>query len=126
MSTKVVAPKEGRTILDRFVVFKLFGADTGGALSVVEHVLEPGTLAAPMHTHRDEDEYSYVLEPERSQICQPTGRCCRWMGHTAEGYARLTAIARRMMTLLGEQLCAYIVVDRNDEIERSNCHVVID
>src|SRR5262245_45774404 len=62
MSTKVVGPNEGRTILDRFVVFKLFGADTGGALSVVEHVLEPGTLAAPMHTHRDEDEYSYVLE----------------------------------------------------------------
>src|SRR5215211_6217505 len=62
MSTKVVAPNEGRTILDGFVGFKLFGADTGGALAIVEHVLEPGLLGAPMHTHRNEDEYSYVLE----------------------------------------------------------------
>ena len=62
MSTKVVAPNGGRTILDGFVQFKLFGADTGGALAVVEHVLGPGLLGAPMHTHRNEDEYSYVLE----------------------------------------------------------------
>jgi len=62
MSTKVVAPNEGRIILDGFVGFKLFGADTGGALAVVEHVLGPGLLGAPMHTHRNEDEYSYVLE----------------------------------------------------------------
>jgi quercetin dioxygenase-like cupin family protein len=62
MSIKVVAPNQGRTILDGFVAFKLFGADTGGALAVVEHVLGPGLLGAPMHTHRNEDEYSYVLE----------------------------------------------------------------
>jgi len=62
MSTKVIAPNEGRTILDGFVGFKLLGADTGGALAIVEHVLGPGVLGAPMHTHRNEDEYSYVLE----------------------------------------------------------------
>jgi uncharacterized cupin superfamily protein len=62
MSAKVVAPNQGRIILDGFVGFKLFGADTGGALAVVEHVLGPGLLGAPMHTHRNEDEYSYVLE----------------------------------------------------------------
>jgi uncharacterized cupin superfamily protein len=43
------------------VVFKLSGADTGGAFAVVEHPIEPGRLVLP-HVHRHEDEYSYVLE----------------------------------------------------------------
>jgi quercetin dioxygenase-like cupin family protein len=64
MTPTVVAPNAGRTILDGFVVFKLFGIDTGGAFSALEHTLDPGTLAAPVHTHRNEDEYSYVLEGE--------------------------------------------------------------
>lgn len=64
MSTKVIAPSEGRTILDGFVAFKLLGSDTGGALAIVEHVLGSGILGAPMHTHRKEDEYSYVLAGE--------------------------------------------------------------
>ena len=64
MATTVVAPNAGRSILDGFVQFKLLGADTGGALAVVEHVLAPRVLAAPIHTHRNEDEYSYVLEGE--------------------------------------------------------------
>jgi quercetin dioxygenase-like cupin family protein len=64
MTPAVVAPNAGRTILDGFVVFKLFGTDTGGAFSALEHTLDPGTLAAPVHTHRNEDEYSYVLEGE--------------------------------------------------------------
>jgi len=37
-------------------------ADTGGRLAVVEHVLGPRVLAAPLHLHTLEDEYSYVLE----------------------------------------------------------------
>ena len=37
---------------------------TGGAFSVVEHNLPPGALGAPMHTHRDVDELSYVVEGE--------------------------------------------------------------
>jgi quercetin dioxygenase-like cupin family protein len=32
------------------------------ALSVVEHTLPPRGLGAPVHTHANEDEYSYVLE----------------------------------------------------------------
>ena len=64
MTTNRIAAQDGRTILDGFVVFKLFSADTGGALAMVEHTLAPGTLGAPVHTHRDEDEYSYVLEGE--------------------------------------------------------------
>jgi quercetin dioxygenase-like cupin family protein len=68
MTTTVVAANAGRSILDGFVVFKLFGADTGGNLGVVEHTLAPRVLAAPMHTHRNEDEYSYVLEGEMTAL----------------------------------------------------------
>jgi mannose-6-phosphate isomerase-like protein (cupin superfamily) len=41
----------------------LVGAQqTRGALSIVEHPVPARTLAAPLHRHRHEDEYSYVLE----------------------------------------------------------------
>jgi quercetin dioxygenase-like cupin family protein len=68
VTPKVVSPGEGRVVMDGFVAFKLFSADTGGALSVVEHVLQPGTLGSPVHTHRNEDEYSYVLEGEMTAL----------------------------------------------------------
>jgi quercetin dioxygenase-like cupin family protein len=45
------------------VAFKLDGADTGGAVSVVEHPFEVGALVPP-HLHTREDEYSIVLEGE--------------------------------------------------------------
>jgi mannose-6-phosphate isomerase-like protein (cupin superfamily) len=52
-----------------FVDLGSFGArflavahQTRGALSVVEHPVPARTLAAPLHRHRHEDEYSYVLE----------------------------------------------------------------
>jgi uncharacterized cupin superfamily protein len=35
---------------------------TDGRLSVVEHPLAPRALGSPVHTHRNEDEYSVVLE----------------------------------------------------------------
>jgi quercetin dioxygenase-like cupin family protein len=44
------------------VRFLARAADTGGALSVVEHPIPPRTLAAPLHRHTREDEFSYVLE----------------------------------------------------------------
>jgi quercetin dioxygenase-like cupin family protein len=37
------------------------GERTGGAASAVLHTLEPRALGAPVHTHRHEDEYSYIL-----------------------------------------------------------------
>jgi quercetin dioxygenase-like cupin family protein len=43
------------------VVFKLWGQDTGGALSIVEHPFPVGALVPP-HTHTREDEYSIVTE----------------------------------------------------------------
>ncbi|GAA3240157.1 hypothetical protein GCM10017691_41930 [Pseudonocardia petroleophila] len=37
------------------------GKDTDGRFALVQHLFEPRALAAPMHRHRDEDEYTYVL-----------------------------------------------------------------
>lgn len=45
-------------------LIKLFGAQTSGFFSLVEHFLGPGRLLAPIHTHRHEDEYSFILEGE--------------------------------------------------------------
>jgi quercetin dioxygenase-like cupin family protein len=45
------------------VLFKIFGRETGEALAVVEHPIDPRRLVPP-HTHADVDEYSYVLEGE--------------------------------------------------------------
>ena len=44
------------------VRFMIWGAETGGLFSLVEHPIPPRTLAAPYHRHAREDEYSYVLE----------------------------------------------------------------
>lgn len=43
------------------VRFMVPGADSGGGFSLVEHPLNPRALAAPLHRHSREDEYSYVL-----------------------------------------------------------------
>ena len=45
--------------LDRYV---LDSVESDGSLAVIEHVLAPRVLAAPMHRHSREDEYSFVLE----------------------------------------------------------------
>src|SRR5215207_7947364 len=61
----VVRPGEGRAgqLAGVGVVFKLWGHDTGGALSIVEHPFAVGALVEP-HTHTREDEYSIVVEGE--------------------------------------------------------------
>jgi mannose-6-phosphate isomerase-like protein (cupin superfamily) len=45
------------------VAFKLWGEDTGGALSIVEHPFPVGALVGA-HLHAREDEYSIVTEGE--------------------------------------------------------------
>src|SRR5215204_5539209 len=45
------------------VDFKIYGEQTAGSLSIVEHPIEPGRLVPP-HVHADEDEYSYILQGE--------------------------------------------------------------
>lgn len=44
------------------VRFMIDGADSGGGFSLVEHVMSRRALAAPLHRHVNEDEYSFVLE----------------------------------------------------------------
>ena len=63
---KVVRPGEGRAgglAPGVGVVFKIDGADSGGALSIVEHPFDVGALVPP-HIHHFEDEYSIVLDGE--------------------------------------------------------------
>lgn len=43
---------------DRFMIG---GTDTQQRFALVEHVIAPGALAAPMHRHSKEDEFSFVL-----------------------------------------------------------------
>jgi len=43
------------------VVAKVWGEQTGGVISIVEHPVQPGVLVPP-HTHQDLDEWSYILE----------------------------------------------------------------
>ena len=60
----VLGPGEGEAVnlLALGVRFMIDGEATGGRFSLVEHPLPPRALGAPVHTHRNEDEYSYVLE----------------------------------------------------------------
>jgi quercetin dioxygenase-like cupin family protein len=62
----VLSPDEGETVWLRQlgIRFMIGGADTRGNFALVEHPIGPRALAAPMHTHRYEDEYTYVLEGE--------------------------------------------------------------
>src|SRR5215218_820219 len=44
------------------VRFMIDGAEAGQRFSLVEHPMSPRALAAPLHLHTREDEYSYVLQ----------------------------------------------------------------
>lgn len=41
--------------------FMIDGSETDGRFALLQHLFEPRALAAPMHRHHDEDEYTYVL-----------------------------------------------------------------
>jgi len=61
---KVVGPQDGLagSLGSIGVRFMLDGAEAGGRFALVEHPMPPRTLAAPMHRHSWEDEYSFVIE----------------------------------------------------------------
>jgi quercetin dioxygenase-like cupin family protein len=62
---RVLGPDEGHFVqLGGMGVRFMIDAQTGGGFSMVEHPIAPRSLAAPLHTHTNEDEYSYVLEGE--------------------------------------------------------------
>jgi quercetin dioxygenase-like cupin family protein len=62
----VLSPDEGETVWLRKlgIRFMIGGEQTQGNFVLVEHPIKARALAAPMHTHRHEDEYTYVLEGE--------------------------------------------------------------
>jgi mannose-6-phosphate isomerase-like protein (cupin superfamily) len=64
MRTKIVGPAEGKagTLAAIGVRFMIAAQETGGCFSLVEHPMPPRALAAPLHRHSREDEYSFVLE----------------------------------------------------------------
>src|SRR5579884_586478 len=61
---RIVGPADGKAgVLAAIGVrFVIDGEDAGGRFSLVEHPLPPRALAAPLHRHAREDEYSFVLE----------------------------------------------------------------
>ena len=69
---RVIRPGDGKlgflgTIGVRFMAN---GDETGGGFALVEHPMSPKALAAPLHLHEREDEYSFVIE----------GRCGALLG----------------------------------------------
>jgi mannose-6-phosphate isomerase-like protein (cupin superfamily) len=63
-AAKIVGPADGKTgflgsIGVRFVVD---GDEAGDRFSLVEHPMSARALAAPLHRHTNEDEYSFVIE----------------------------------------------------------------
>ena len=61
---KIVGPTDGHladlgAIGARFMVST---EESGGGFSLVEHPMPPKSLAAPLHRHSREDEYSFVIE----------------------------------------------------------------
>jgi quercetin dioxygenase-like cupin family protein len=61
---KVVRPHDGKAgfLGSIGVRFMIDGAEASNRFSLVEHPMSAHALAAPMHRHLREDEYSYVLE----------------------------------------------------------------
>ena len=61
---RIIGPQDGKfaDLKSIGVRFMIWGAETGGTFSLVEHPIPPRTLVAPLHLHTREDEYSYVLE----------------------------------------------------------------
>jgi quercetin dioxygenase-like cupin family protein len=63
-TAKVVGPRDGKAgfLGSIGVRFMIAGGETAERFSLVEHPMSPRALAAPMHRHTREDEYSYIVE----------------------------------------------------------------
>jgi quercetin dioxygenase-like cupin family protein len=63
-AAKVVGPGDGKAgfLGSIGVRFMVDGPEAGERFSLVEHPMSARALAAPLHRHTREDEYSYVLE----------------------------------------------------------------
>lgn len=63
-SPKVIGPHNGHLAILGGIGARLIieGGEAGTRFALVEHPMQPRALAAPMHRHHREDEYSFVLE----------------------------------------------------------------
>jgi quercetin dioxygenase-like cupin family protein len=63
-TAKVVGPRDGKAgfLGSIRVRFMIDGEQTDRRFSLVEHPMSARALAAPLHRHTREDEYSFVLE----------------------------------------------------------------
>jgi mannose-6-phosphate isomerase-like protein (cupin superfamily) len=63
-TTKVVGPRDGKAgfLGSIGVRFMIDGSEASERFSLVEHPMGPRALAAPLHRHMREDEYSWVVE----------------------------------------------------------------
>jgi mannose-6-phosphate isomerase-like protein (cupin superfamily) len=70
MSARVVGPEDGNAgfLGSIGVRFMIDLETTGGRFSLVEHPMSAHALAAPLHRHHREDEYSYVIEGRMGAI----------------------------------------------------------
>src|SRR5215210_7776495 len=61
---KILGPTDGESVTLQTigVRFMIPGADSDARFSLIEHPMPPRALAAPLHRHNREDEYSFVLE----------------------------------------------------------------
>ena len=64
MKARILGPADGKKGMLRSigVRFMVGGVESEGWFSLVEHPMPPRALAAPLHRHSREDEYSFVLE----------------------------------------------------------------
>jgi len=64
IAAKVVGPRDGKAgFLGSIGVRFMIDCEAAhGLFSLVEHPMSARALAAPLHRHRHEDEYSYVLQ----------------------------------------------------------------
>jgi quercetin dioxygenase-like cupin family protein len=63
-TARVLGPRDGKSgfLGSIGVRFMIDGAEADERFSLVEHPMSPRALAAPLHRHKHEDEYSYVVE----------------------------------------------------------------
>jgi mannose-6-phosphate isomerase-like protein (cupin superfamily) len=65
-----IGPSDGRLVDLGSIGARMMAwtEETGGGFSLVEHPMPPRHLAAPLHRHSREDEYSYVVEGRMGAI----------------------------------------------------------
>ena len=63
-AARILGPTEGKAGFLGSIGVRLMidGLDSRGGFSLVEHPMSARALAAPLHRHSREDEYSYVLD----------------------------------------------------------------